>query len=188
MESERPEALFDGSWPKLKGYSPGQAAWNRARHYAKVPAGVELRAHQLLYVAVDHLFEGAVRLVVSRWPKQGVAGRLTFGNTIAVWQSEKHVGEIVASERLMPAAEWLAPALQEEVVLRPLAVGDVFATRLSPELDALSAIADMELEEWFMAPMVDISAEMRVEAKAAFYSAVAPVLEPDEAVRIHGEE
>lgn len=187
MGAEGVDRLFDGAWPRLKGYSVGQAAWNRALNYSPVPNGVDLEPSQLLYVAIDTIFEGAARLVVSRWPKQGTdGGRLTFGNTVAIWESSKGLGELIATTRHVPAAEGLASDRRDEVVLRPISAGDVFASRRPDGLSQISTIPDYELTGWLEPPIIDLTAEMRLEAKAAFYGAVAPVLDSTHLRRVHG--
>jgi hypothetical protein len=187
MAGKAVDPLFGDGWPRLEGRSPGEAAWSRLRTYTDVPKGVGIPADELLYVAVDNVFEGAARLVVSRWPKRGRDAPLTFGKTVATWVNAKSFGELASRYRSSPAAETLRPEQRLDFLVRPISGGDVFACRMQRDMD-LAELAALEPGEWMTAPFVDITAEMREAAKAAFYAAVAPTLAESELRKLHGAD
>lgn len=55
MDSKGIEEVESHGWPRLTAYTPGQAAWNRARHFVDVPARIDFRPEALL----DHLRRNA---------------------------------------------------------------------------------------------------------------------------------
>ncbi len=101
------------------------------------------------------------------------------------------VDEIEGSAVGLSVSDW--PRVDE----RPLRVGDAFAVR--PRPGALEQARD-ELEQqrrlepffdparWIKPPVYDITADAREAAKASFYAAVTPTLEPREATQLQGLE
>ena len=130
----------------------------------------------LVYVVVEELLEDAVNLLVSDWPGLDEEGRLQFsGPPIEVVADRKQLAQFLAVHRL--------PAELRE---RPLRTGDTFAFRPASDLRPLLEESNERLtpEQWITPPVYDVSADARDVAKAAFYGAVTPTLDPAAAGRL----
>ena len=120
----------------------------------------------LSYVVIDEIESGLVGLSVSPWPTIDEVGRLRFGagRSRSVGASRDELERFLRKNRLPRAGS-----------SRPLRIGDVFAMVLKEPVPVgeLAAPAD-----WVEPPLYDISPDARDAAKASFYSAVAPTLDP----------
>jgi hypothetical protein len=165
---------------RLPQRSPSQAAWSRAGHYTWTPRG--LNAESLLYIAVDQVFQGSARLVISRWPKLS-AGRLIFGETVSTWADVDVLHDLLEAHRRALPAERLPSESRDEFRARPVTPGDVFASAWPQGLD-LADLPAVPPPEWMRRPVFDVTAEMRALAKITFNSAVAPRLDEDQLRRV----
>ncbi|MDQ3379563.1 MAG: hypothetical protein M3546_04475 [Actinomycetota bacterium] len=158
---------------------PSGDASARPRTWA--PHGVPRTIADFHYVVVDEIVGSSVGLALSAWPQLDGQGRLLFGTTDAyLVGSPRGELETFLSEHRLP----------EDLRERPLRIGDVFAVRVRPE--ALAEIVD-ELDEqqrlepffapgsWIEPPVYDVTADAREAAKVAFYAAVTPTLDAEEA-------
>jgi len=129
-----------------------------------------------LYVVVDELIGDRLTLSVSAWPQVDDRGRVRFNRSSGSWR----IGvETPAFARFL-----FVHREPREHATRELRIGDVFAARRRPRanLDRFDeTLADPA--DWMAAPVVDITAEAREVVKAAFYSAVCPVLRPEDSSR-----
>lgn len=152
-----------------------------ARTTAWAPHGVPPRIGDFHYVVVDEIVGSSVGLALSAWPELDAQGRLLFGATeVYLLGSPRGELETFLSKHRLP----------EDLRERPLRIGDVFAVRVRPE--ALEEIVD-ELDEqqrlepffapesWIEPPVYDVTADARDAAKVAFYAAVTPTLDAEEA-------
>ena len=121
----------------------------------------------LSYVVVDEMDERIVRLSVSPWPVIDAYGRLRFylgGETLQVGVPRRALQEFLGRHR--------RPA---RISTRPIRIGDVFAFKVKAEV---SDEGFYRPDDWIGKPTYDISADAREAAKASFYAAVTPTLEP----------
>lgn len=127
----------------------------------------------LSYLVVDEIEGSIVGLAVSDWPQTDEKGRVRFASPPVLLGAEREAFERFLERHRRPPGG------------RPLRIGDVFAARTRPaELrDADEAEPRLEPvldpEQWIEPPVYDVTADAREAAKVSFYSAVAPVLEPD---------
>jgi hypothetical protein len=127
----------------------------------------------LAYVVVDEVDAGVAELIVSDWPRLDTAGRLVFDQ-----EADAHLAVDVASletllhERVV--VEEIDPTADDELRLRPVQAGDVFAARRREGPHGANAAGDAG--RWFEPPVVDLSAEAREAAKVQYYAAVSHVL------------
>jgi hypothetical protein len=129
-----------------------QAPWKDRRRFA--------------YVVVDEIESNLVGLSLSPWPTVDEWGRLRFGveRARSIGAGRAELQTFLRRHRL--------PRKGAE---RPLRIGDVFAVALR-EPAPTDQIADPTA--WIDPPVYDVSADARDAAKASFYSAVAPTLDP----------
>jgi hypothetical protein len=148
---------------------------------AVLPDGFE---GEVRYLVVDEIVGGAVGLALSAWPNRDAQGRLRF-DTSSV--------QLIGCGREDLQAFLRKHREPGELRQRQLRIGDVFAVRVRPQ--ALEEVAEL-LEEprrlepflaperWIEPPIFDLTADARDEAKTAFYAAVAPTLEAEEAAHL----
>jgi hypothetical protein len=135
---------------------------------------------ELIYVVVDEIEGSAAGLSVSDWPRVDELGRIRFPGGARMLGADRATFERFLARHRQP----------RELRERPLRVGDAFAVRPLP--GALEQARD-ELEQqrrlepfldparWINPPVYDITADAREAAKASFYAAVTPTLEPEHA-------
>ena len=135
------------------------------------PAGVGLPRdglEKLSYIVVDEIVGEDVDLSVSSWPMVDDRGRL-----------------------LMPTEDPLAVHAEVEALTAYVNRPDVRAGRRPIDIRMGTALAAEvrtramgdarpRLDRWLVPPVHDITAPARDKAKAAFYAAVAPALDPKE--------
>ena len=135
------------------------------------PAGVRLLQdglEKLSYIVVDEIVGEDVDLSVSSWPMVDVRGRL-----------------------LMPTKDPLAVHADVQALTAYVNRPDVRAGRRPIDIRMGTAMAAEvrtramgaarpRLDKWLVPPVHDITAPARDKAKAAFYAAVAPALDPKE--------
>lgn len=123
------------------------------------------------YVVLDDVddAEGDVVLVASEWPTVDPLGRV------------RHAPG-AAREQYVPTARWMAllerRRVPEEVRTRPPRIGDTFAMRLGRTDDVTKP----------KGPVVDITADAREAARAAFYGAVALPTDPRHVEDLRADE
>ncbi|MGY1670303.1 ComEC/Rec2 family competence protein [Geodermatophilus sp. SYSU D00710] len=130
----------------------------------------------LSYVVVDENVGVLTTLGVSPWPAADGYGRLRFD----VPADRGHVVVHHAELHDTLYAGWLS---------REPRVGDAFAVRIAPAVEArlaagddVSLDAELRLADVFVGEVYDVSAEARTVAKLAYYAAMAPVVTEAEAV------
>jgi hypothetical protein len=129
------------------------------------------------YIVVDEIVKPTCVLAVTEWPRVDDQGRVRFR-----LDERPH---LVRAE-LNDLAEHLAEQ-------RDIRIGDVFAAvvdedKLAPpeseeEAEHLADDVPSSLE-WLASPLENVTPAARDAAKVALYSAVAPVLEHDEAAKL----
>jgi len=136
---------------------------------------------ELRYVVVDEIEGSAVGLAVCEWPRVDVSGRLRFTGGSLLLGADGSTFERFLARHRRP----------RELAERRLRGGDVFAVRVLPSaLESVLGEQKGRLEPfldpagWISPPVYDISADAREAAKASFYAAVTPTLEPGEAMRL----
>jgi hypothetical protein len=136
----------------------------------------------LAYIVVEELGESVASLVVAPWPAVDDRGRLRFGDEedavrVAVDRAEL-LATLARHRRPMPAID-VSTDVEQELVERPLAVGDVFGAAVQhlPSEDG-ELVADPK--RWLEPPVFDLTAEVREFAKAQTNAAVAGVLTSDD--------
>ena len=155
-------------------------------------------AGEFRYVVVEEILEDRVRTIVSAWPYVMPDGQLRFDDPEA---SGEHADDRAELERLLAEARIVRirtdqPTLRQ-LRERPLVTGDVFAMSVGGRRDAGGGGGGggptdgsdndssgglreaLEREE----DVYDISLEARLAAKAAYWSAIAGPLDPDDAER-----
>ena len=143
--------------------------------------GLDVPEERMTYVVVDEILGTSVGLTLSPWPELDDQGRLrvSAGEARTLGADRAALEQFLAEHRRPP-----------ELAARPLRVGDVFAVQtIEPALaqveDELAAPTMMEPrlapEEWIRPPVYDVTPDARDAAKASFYAAVTPILEPAEA-------
>jgi hypothetical protein len=105
------------------------------------------------YVVVDEIVGSSVGLALSAWPELDAQGRLLFGAT------DVYLLRCFAVQVRPEALERVIEELDEQQRLEPF---------LAPE-------------SWIEPPVYDVTADARDAAKVAFYAAVTPTLDADEA-------
>ena len=117
--------------------------------------------HELTYAVLDeHVeVEGEISLVLARWPRVDELGRLRHSDTV-------EVGVPIDAWKALLAARRIPEALRD----RAPRIGDAFAMLVTRR--DLKHVLDP------VGPVVDITADARDAAKAAFYGAVAEPLDP----------
>jgi hypothetical protein len=137
----------------------------------------EVEDPALRHVLVEEMVGDSVGLLVAAWPRARDGGRPVFGDPerdVEVGAGRRELQAHV--DRLRRPPPGAAPAVQDELRRRPLALGDVFAVRVDPgalEEAASVAVAD---PGWLAGPVVDVTAEARVAARQVFYEALTPPL------------
>lgn len=120
----------------------------------------------LSYMVVDEIESGLVGLSVSPWPTVDDVGRLRFGagrsRSVGAWRDE--LERFLRKNRRPRAGS-----------SRPVRIGDVFAV-VTKEPIPVGQLAGPS--DWIEPPLYDISPDARDAAKASFYAAVAPTLNP----------
>ena len=126
-----------------------------------------------LYIVVDEMIGGHLTLSVAPWPSLDARGRVRFPRAQSRWRIGARTVEL---RRFLNSHR-----LPRDNATRALRIGDVFAATLVEGAD-LDALDDnlVEPREWIAPPVTDISADARDLVKTAFYSAVAPLLRPEE--------
>lgn len=121
----------------------------------------------LTYVVIDEIESDFVGLSVAPWPTVDEVGRLRFGpgRPRSVGAARADLTRFVARHRLPRSGS-----------RRPLRIGDAFAVAVKEPVPA-GEVADPAA--WIEPPVYDISPDARDAAKASFYSAVAPTLDPE---------
>jgi hypothetical protein len=121
---------------------------------------------RLSYAVIDDIESNFAGLSVSPWPTVDEVGRLRFGagRSRSVGASRAELERFLARHRL-----------PRKGARRPTRIGDVFAVSVKEPLPE-DQVADPAT--WIEPPIYDITAEARDASKAAFYSAVAPTLDP----------
>ena len=144
----------------------------------------ELAREDFRYLVVDEIVGASIGLALCPWPNTDEDGRLVF---------ESGATHMIGCERTDLLAFLREHRLPRELRERPLRIGDVFAVRPLPGvLDRLSEELEtprrlepfLTPDQWILPPVYDITADARDEAKTAFYAAVAPTLEPEEAAEL----
>lgn len=136
------------------------------------------------YVVVDEIVGSAVGLTLSAWPRLDGQGRLQFD------QADVYLVGSPVDELQMFLSEHRLP---EELRERPVRVGDVFAVRVRREV--LRGVAEeldepqrlepfLDPETWIEPPLYDVTADARDAAKVAFYAAVTPILDSEQAAQL----
>lgn len=122
------------------------------------------------YLVVDDIYEGKATLIASAWPRVDSSGRLFFDGP-----EETHALAFQTEDLavVLRQRQFANQRPNSEMQDRELRIGDTFLIR-AEELT--------EMARW--KEIVDITAEARVAAKAAFYGAVAPRMDMEEASRI----
>jgi len=117
-------------------------------------------------VVIDEIESNFVGLSVSPWPVVDEVGRLRFGGgrSRSVGASRSELERFLSRHRL-----------PRRGARRPIRIGDVFAIAVTEPLPD-GEVADPAT--WIDPPVYDITVDARDAAKAAFYSAVAPTLDP----------
>jgi hypothetical protein len=117
-------------------------------------------------VVVDEIESDFVGLSISPWPTLDEWGRLRFGleRARSIGTGRTELQRFLGRHRL-----------PQKTADRPIRIGDVFAISLKEPV-RVNRIA--EPAAWIRPPVYDISADARDAAKASFYSAVAPTLDP----------
>ena len=134
----------------------------------------------LSYVVVDEIEGGAVGLAVSEWPRVDAEGRLRFRSPPLLLGADRASLERFLGEHRSP----------RELAERPLRVGDVFAVQARPERLQQAEEVEARLEpvlapeEWIVPPVYDVTPDARDAAKAAFYGAVVPTLDPAQVAQL----
>jgi hypothetical protein len=141
-------------------------------------------AEDYRYLVIDEIVGGSVGLALCPWPQTDEAGRLIFaaGATYMIGCESNDLLTFLREHRL-----------PRELRERQLRIGDVFAVRplpgvldqLGEELEAPRRLEPLlRPEQWILPPVYDVTADAREEAKTAFYAAVAPTLDPEEAAEL----
>jgi hypothetical protein len=117
-------------------------------------------------VVVDEIESDFVGLSISPWPTLDEWGRLRFGLARAR-SLGTHRAEL---QRFLGRHR-----LPQKGADRPIRIGDVFAVSVKEPVRVNRIVAP---GTWIRPPVYDISADARDAAKASFYSAVAPTLDP----------
>ena len=137
------------------------------------------------YVVVDDIDGSAAGLAVSAWPRVDSAGRIRFSGGAVMLGADANALQLFLAEHRRP----------RELAERPLRIGDVFAVQpLAGALEQVRAELDerrrlnpfLDPASWMRPPVYDISADAREAAKASFYAAVTPTLEPESASELEG--
>lgn len=135
---------------------------------ANVPPDALRKLRYVVVDDVDHA-EGDVVVVSEPWPTVDMLGRV------------RHLSA-EASEQYVAVAKWHAlltrRRIPAEVAQRPPRVGDAFAMRLPRSGDVLKP----------KGPVVDVTADAREAARAAFYGAVALPMAPAHAEALRAPE
>ena len=136
----------------------------------------------LAYLVVEELGEDVASVVVAPWPAVDDRGRLRFAgeeSTVRVAvPREDLLATLARHRRPMPAME-VSAEVEQELVERELAVGDVFGAALA-HLPSEDGEPVGHPEGWLEPPVFDLTAEVREFAKAQTNAAVAGVLTPDD--------
>jgi len=122
----------------------------------------------LAYVVVDEIESGLAGLTVTPWPTLDRWGRLHFD------LAHSRLVGVRASLLLTFLGKHRTP---RRVARRPLRMGDVFAVRIREPLPPEGELG--EPASWMVPPITDLSSDAREAAKLAFFSAVAPTLNPE---------
>ena len=145
------------------------------------PDGLEGRdPGGLSYVVVDEIEGGSVGLAVSEWPRMDAKGRVRFGGDPVLLGADRRSLQGFLAEHRQP----------RELAERPLRVGDVFALRAQPERLREAQQVEERMEpmlapaDWIGPPVLDVTPDARDAAKASFYAAVTPSLDPAQVARI----
>jgi hypothetical protein len=131
------------------------------------PSQKALKGHPgLAYVVVDEIESDFIGLSISPWPTLDEWGRLRFGlgRARSIGTGRTELQRFLGRHRLPQGS-----------ADRPIRIGDVFAISLKEPVRANRIV---EPAAWIRPPVYDISADARDAAKASFYSAVAPTLDP----------
>jgi hypothetical protein len=150
------------------------------------PDGVENPEDEdLRYLVVDEIVDGSVGLALSPWPGLDDQGRLRFGRQPArLLGADRGQFEAFLAEHRRPV----------EQARRTLRIGDAFAVLVIPaSLEDVTAELDEPVrmqpllppDRWLRPPVVDVTGAARDAAKTAFFAAVAPTLEPEQAAEFH---
>jgi hypothetical protein len=139
-----------------------------------------------LYVVIDEIIGEAVTLLVSPWPRRDRRGRVRFD----LGRREEAVG--VRQDQLRAFLSRRRPTVSlsglnsradvVELSERGLAIGDAFAVELAHAEAWLLHRGELSPEG--IEAVYDITPVARDLARASFYAAVAPTLEPDEVDRL----
>lgn len=139
------------------------------------PEGMEVDGKS--YIVVDEIVKPTCVLAVTEWPRVDDQGRVRFR-----LDERPHLVRAELAE--------LAERLVEE---RDIRIGDVYAAvvdeeKLAPpesEEEAEHLVHDRPSSlDWLGSPLENVTADARDVAKVALYSAVTPVLDPDEAAAL----
>ena len=139
------------------------------------PEGLEVAGKS--YIVVDEIVKPTAVLAVTEWPRVDGDGRVRFR-----LDDRPHLVRVELEE--------LAGHLAEE---REVRIGDVFAApvnehKLAPpesEEEAEHLHHDLPSSfEWLEGPLENVTVAARDVAKVALYSAVAPVLDAEEAAEL----
>ncbi|HEX2028095.1 MAG TPA: hypothetical protein VHF25_08865 [Nitriliruptorales bacterium] len=129
-------------------------------------AGIDPPEPSAWYLVVDNLDGDVAVLVAAPWPTLDVHGRLRFGPSQRRTTLTRPRGElqrdVVTGRR----------AAKQRAASRPLRIGDTFYLEAPDSVDG----------PWPV--LVDVTGEARDAAKVAFYGAVTPRLDPNEADRL----
>lgn len=137
----------------------------------------------LWYMAVDELVDREAVLRVTPWPVLDKAGRLRF--------PDRHRGFIAGADadELAQLADLYRPDVGAgpagSPAVRPVRVGDVFAARL--QTAARHKDVD-DLLPFIRAPLYDLSAPAREQAKTQYLAAVGVVLDADALAELYRDQ
>lgn len=127
------------------------------------------------YVVIDELHEGVAGLVVSDWPRLDERGRLHFGEESAstrIGTLAEALLALLREERAPIVAVSMNAGEEEELRVRPVQIGDVFAARRLRRRargDGGGGGGGRGIEDprgWLTGPILDITAEAVEVAKA----------------------
>jgi hypothetical protein len=148
--------------------------WRPTRLEARL--GKKYARSSYRYIVVDELEKEVAELVVSPWPRVDPAGRLHFGAEEAstcVTVDQAEFSRLLERERRPVVRGRLARDRKKALLERKLAIGDVFAARVSPRFGRYTA----DPAEWIRGQVYDITAVARTVAKGQTSAALAGLLE-----------
>jgi hypothetical protein len=120
----------------------------------------------LTYIVVDELHEGIAGLVLSPWPRVDARGRPYFGDEsrrLRIATPASALRALLSEQRTPVVLVAVEPDQLDALRNRPVAVGDVFAARVTA---TAPDGAPQDPGEWLVPPILDVTAPARELAKA----------------------